>query len=289
MILLTSCIEDNKKDARIAELQSQIDSASHSLSARDSVLSGYLEFAASIENNLNEIRKRESMLSLDREDFNASSKEVRDKMVADLATINKLMDDNRQKIAVLSQKLKGSRDQIDQLRNLVQELKQNMEEREAEVQKLNQQVAELTNDNHTLKIRNDSLFANGMSMKDMIDRQNETITSLGTHSSTAYYAAGPANELEKKNIIAREGGFLGIGAVEHLNDNVELSSLKYIDIRQTFSIPIKSKKAEIITNHPKDSYKLVVDEKDRKIIDQLKILDPQKFWESSKCLVVVTK
>lgn len=288
LMFLTSCANFNTKNARISELEAQLDSATQSLNERDSALTGYLNFVSSIEKNLDEIRKRESMLSLDQEDFNVSNKEVRDKMVDDLQMINKLMAENRQKIAKLSVSLKGSKSQITQLKSLVEQLKQNMEEKEVEVQKLNQQVAALTNDNMLLKDLNDSLVAENNSKKEIISDQNEMIESLGNKSSIAYVATGPANELEKKNIIEKEGGILGIGAVEQLRNDLPLDNLQNIDIRNTFSIPINSKKAELVTYHPKDSYKMVRNEEEKKV-DKLLILDPQKFWESSRCLVVVTK
>jgi chromosome segregation ATPase len=287
LIMLTSC-DYNGKNEKISELQNQLDSASHSLAVRDSVLTGYLDFINSIQKNLNEIRSRESMLNLDKENLAATSEEVRDNMISDIQKINKLMQDNRQKIAVLSVNLKGSKSQIEQLKNLVEQLKQTMEEKEGEIRKLNQQVAMLTNNNHILRDMNDSLANENEAREEMIADQKETIENLGNQSSTAYYAAGPREELEKNNIIEKEGGILGIGAVEQLNNNVELAKLQNIDIRNTFSIPLNSKKAELVTNHPKDSYKIVRNEKDDKI-DKLLILDPHKFWASSRCLVVVTK
>jgi chromosome segregation ATPase len=287
LIILSSC-DYNVKNDKISELQKQLDSATHSLTVRDSVVTGYLDFVNTIQKNLNEIRSRESMLNLDKEDFSETSQEMRDNMISDLQKINNLMQENRQKIAVLSVNLKGSKTQVDKLRSLIEQLKQAMAEKENEVEKLNQQVAMLTNNNHILRDLNDSLANENEAKEEMISDQKETIESIGNQSSRAYYAAGPREELEKKNIIAKEGGVLGIGAVEQLNTNVELTNLQNIDIRNTFSIPLNTKKAELVTNHPKDSYKIVRNEKDDKI-DKLLILDPLKFWASSRCLVVVTR
>ncbi len=287
LLILSSCSGFNNKE-KISELQTQLDSASRSLTERDSVLTGYLDFVNTIEKNLNEIRNRESMISLNREDFDASSKEVRENMINDLKKINDLMQDNKRKIAVLSVNLRGSRTQVKKLKDLLEELKQTMQEKESEVQKLNQQVAVLTNNNQLLKMSNDSLLSDNQSQNEMINDQKETIKNLGNQTSTAYYATGPAQELEKKNIIEKNGGILGIGAVEQLNDNLTLDKLQNIDTRNTFSIPINSRKAQLITYHPRDSYKMVKNDKDNKV-DKLLILDPHKFWASSKCLVVVTK
>ncbi len=287
LLLMTSC-DMNNRNAQVSELETRLDSASKSIAQRDSALTGYIDFIAAIEKNLNEIRNRESMITMNREDLTADNKEIRDNMISDLKTINKLMKENRAKIATLSVNLKGAHSQLNQLKSLVDQLKQSMDEKEKEVQKLNEQVALLTNDNQLLKNVNDSLLTDTQSQRNIIEDQNKTISSIGNKSSVAYYAAGSAKELEKKNIIEKEGGILGLGAVEQLNNNVELARLNNIDIRNTFSIPINSNKAELITSHPKDSYKMVMDTNKKKV-DKLLILDPQKFWASSRCLVVVTK
>ena len=287
LIVLSSC-KEVKNDARIEELTKQLDSTQQSLGARDSLVSEYLEFITAIETNLNEIRERESMISLDQEGFSGTSAEVWDKMIRDLQKINELMADNKEKLAVLDEKLKGSQRQIVQLKELVEQLKKNYILKETQVLELNKQVTALMQNNRQLKISNDSLLAEAENKNNIIAGQAETIEVLGNRSSMAYVATGTAAELQKKNIIARSGGFLGIGAVPRLNENLDWSELQLIDTRNVFSIPIHCKTAKLITLHPTDSYRMEINE-ENKNIDKLMILDPKKFWGSSRCLVVVTR
>jgi hypothetical protein len=273
---------------KITSLETALDSASRSLSERDSVLTGILEFIDAIERNLNEIRNRESMLSLQPEEFRELPVEFRRQMIDDLQKINELMKENKARIASLTASLKSSKSGNGRLQHLVEELRQNMEAREKELQKLNDEVSYLLENNQLLKSQNDSLIADNNSRKETIAQQYGTIEQLGSESSSAYFAAGTVRELEMKNIIEREGGFLGLGGVEQLKYDLELSNLTHIDIRFTQFIPIHSKKAEVITYHPKDSYQMLRNERDN-IVDKIVILDPDKFWESSRCLVVVTK
>ncbi|MEZ4825231.1 MAG: hypothetical protein R3C61_02895 [Bacteroidia bacterium] len=58
-----------------------------------------------------------------------------------------------------------------------------------------------------------------------------------------------------------------------------------IDITKVSSIPFDSKKAELLTSHPSDSY---VFNQENKKITSLEITNPEKFWKASKYLVVVT-
>ena len=55
------------------------------------------------------------------------------------------------------------------------------------------------------------------------------------------------------------------------------------DKRNITSIPTNSKKVEIKTNMPKDSYEIVGDKKGPKTI---KILDPVKFWSLTPYLII---
>ena len=88
-----------------------------------------------------------------------------------------------------------------------------------------------------------------------------------------------------ENVVAKEGGFLGIGKTETLKSGFNKSVFNKIDITEVKSFPINGKKVELVTNHPQDSY--TFEKVDEKQIESLVILDPEKFWNSSKYLVVM--
>ena len=54
------------------------------------------------------------------------------------------------------------------------------------------------------------------------------------------------------------------------------------DRRTLSEIPLHSHKAELMTNHPKDSYEIVANGN----VKTLRILNAHKFWEKSNFLVV---
>jgi hypothetical protein len=58
-----------------------------------------------------------------------------------------------------------------------------------------------------------------------------------------------------------------------------------IDIRQFNQLPLNSKKAKVITNHPADSYHLT----GVKTVESLVIDKPEEFWKSSKYLLIVVE
>ena len=71
-----------------------------------------------------------------------------------------------------------------------------------------------------------------------------------------------------------------------LRDDFNSEKFNKIDITATTTIPISGATAELVTNHPSDSY--VIEGDEEKSVDRLVIIDPDRFWNSSKYLVVVT-
>jgi hypothetical protein len=59
-----------------------------------------------------------------------------------------------------------------------------------------------------------------------------------------------------------------------------------IDISKVKTIPVNSRKVELITEHPASSYKLI---EDNGQIAYLEIENPQEFWKISKYALMATK
>ena len=55
------------------------------------------------------------------------------------------------------------------------------------------------------------------------------------------------------------------------------------------TISINKKKAVVISQHPENSYELVYDEDNSKVVAYLRILNPTQFWQYPKYLVISTK
>jgi hypothetical protein len=59
-----------------------------------------------------------------------------------------------------------------------------------------------------------------------------------------------------------------------------------IDKRKVTSIPLKCKKAELISGHPENSYEFVGTDKR---IDSLSIRNPEVFWKNSRHLIILVE
>ena len=145
-----------------------------------------------------------------------------------------------------------------------------------EVEAMNIQIASLTRDVGDLEQMN-------VEKENIIATQVETIDNKDLQLNTAFYALGTKKELKEENIITDAGGFIGIGKAEKLNQGVDEKLFTRIDLRQVTQIPLPGKKQEVITTHDASSYNISW-ETDHNVLN---ITDKEKFWKSSKYLVVI--
>lgn len=230
-----------------------------------------------IEENLSVIKEKERLISkrtLDKTEFDENSK---DRINNDIELIYDLMKENKRTILRLQNQLRNSNIQLSEFEKMIKKLTEQLEEKDVEIELLRE---ELMNMNFALENLNtiiDTLYENNVEQGKIIDKQVEEL-------NRAYYAIGTEKELKENNVISKKGGIVGIGSVEELKKDFNKKYFTEVDIREKKSILINKKKVEVITSHPKDSYKLI---KDGKIVKSIEIKDSEKFWEASKFLVIV--
>ncbi len=279
-----SCTDKEKE----AQLQGSIDSLQTEIRQRDTQVTEYFTLVSDIENNIKEIKEREKMISINTEKNQAGSEDSKKQILNDLNAINALMLENRTNLEALDKKLQNSYYQTGKFKKMATELEERVTAQATDIETLNTQLNEMVAKNETLNTRVDSLFTTNTTKSEVLAKNDATIQDMDTEMHTAYYTSGTSDELIAKHIINKEGGFIGLGKVELLNPQINKNDLTSADIRNLSSIPINSKKLELITNHPADSYEIVLNEEEKQV-DKLVILDPDKFWESSKLLVMVKK
>lgn len=278
---LFSC-ENKEMQEKITQLSNENQQLEQRFASKDSSLTSFIESFAEIESNLSEIREREMNIQLNREK-NLSTEDLKQRIREDVEEINRLLIENREKIGSLSAQLKYSGRQNAKLKTSMEELQNNLtakiEEKEAEIGSLGEELA-------SMKIKVDELNTNLASLKDANTQKEQTIQSKVEQLNTAYYVSGTFKQLRDVEVLSKEGGFLGLGRTEVLKDNFNKQQFNQIDIRQTLSFPIEGEEIELVTSHPSDSYRL---EKNQEEKLNLVVSDPDKFWESSKYLVMVVK
>ena len=110
-------------------------------------------------------------------------------------------------------------------------------------------------------------------IKDVLISQNQA------ELDKAYLASGNYKELEEKGIVAKEGGFLGLGKSKVVPANLADNEFEQISISQTAKIDIQAKKVELISAHPEDSYQVVSNDS---IVEYIQIIKPETFWKKTR-------
>ena len=266
----TAC-KDTQPDESLIQ---QRDSLMMVIDERETTVNEFITSFNEVESNLSAISAKQNMilLSADKE-MKADQKE---RINAEINAINELMEANAKKLKQLNGKLVKSDKRNAQLAKTIAMLNDQLTHKIEELKAVNAKLDNLNLHVAQLQICLDSMYI-------VNEDQSQTITETTVELHTAYYVVGDAKELRKQGFIDKEGGLLGIGKTAKLSDNFDNSKFVKIDYTQTTNIFIGGKNAKVITTHPEDSYTL---NKTGKVIDNITITNPEKFWSASKYLVI---
>lgn len=272
LVLLFSC-KDEEMEKKVIDLENQNTELNNGSTEKDQQIETYIQSLNEIQDNLTAIKEKQKIVT---SSFNLGNGELntnaKDMIINDMGLINNLLDENKQKLASLTSRLKKSNLKIAELEKMIENMASQLQEKDAEIVSLQTQLA---NANEQLKV--------------LFEEYNNRLEEIGTQTdkmNTAYYCFGTSKELKEKGVLTKEGGFIGIGKSEKLAADFNKDYFTQIDITLIKSIDLKSKKAKVITNHATNSYKI---EGDKVSVDKLVITNPEKFWASSKYLVIVVE
>lgn len=238
---------------------------------KDQSINEFLQSLNEIEENLNAIKEREKIVritSTSMENQNTKQEQI----AADINMIGQLLLENKSKIASLNKKLKAAGIKSAELEKIIEGLNKKLDEKDNEIASLKE---ELTIANAALE----KLFVEYNQRLEELDDKTGKL-------NTAYYVIGTKKELLEKGVITKEGGFVGIGKTKKLKSDFNKEYFTKIDVTTTFSIPLLTKKASVITTHPSGSYKI---EGSKNKAEKLVILNSEDFWSASKYLVIIVE
>jgi predicted nucleic acid-binding Zn-ribbon protein len=261
---------------QVTLMANQQKSFNEQLTARDSTISDWLNTFDQVEQNLNEIKQREKMISMNTTGSEIS-KDKKNQVLEDVKAISKLLDENKKKIAQLNARLNESGTKIKGLQERITTLEASMQQYETEITDLKATLA-------SKDIQIGQLNTNVTALQDTITHKDATISTQISKLNEAFIIYGTYKDLKEKGILTKEGGFLGLGRKEFLVKDFSDNMFSKIDVTTTKSIPVNSKNAKLITDHPTGSYE-IVHEGDNKV-SYIAIKDPDMFWKISKYAVV---
>jgi septal ring factor EnvC (AmiA/AmiB activator) len=267
----------NNHQAEIDQVNRQKDSLASIINERDSSLNDFLTSFNEIERNLDSIARKQNAISVNTEKQGELNKSTKDRINDNITAINQLMNENRAKIAELNKKLKNAGGKIAHFETMIQTLNEQIAQKDRELASLNDKLNSLNTQVAQLQTSVDTLTRTTAS-------QSQTIADQTAAMHTAYYVVGKSKDLQNMHVIDKTGGLLGIGKTSKLSPALDNEKFTRIDYVQVSTIPIDSKGAKVITTHPADSYTL---NKENNKVVSLQITNAEKFWSTSKYLVVV--
>ena len=154
---------------------------------------------------------------------------------------------------------------------IIETISRQLEEKEAQIIQKDQQIATLDKTVSSLKEEVTNLSTEGDILKAKVADQETEIYSV-------YYIVGSKSELIGAGVMTK-GGLFKSSKVSY---QAEKEAFVKIDLREISLINTNSKKAKVMSIHPKGTYVFV--ENDGEMV--LNISDPEKFWEQTKYLVI---
>ena len=194
----------------------------------------------------------------------------------DIAAIQQALVDRQARLDELEKKLSTSNLYSSDLKKTVSSLREQITTQTNEIARLNTELASARTEIQNLGTQVDSLNTRVESVTGERDALQERAASLDTQLNTCYYVLGSKKELKAHNIADGKNVLQG---------NFDQSYFTAADKNTLRSIPTYSKKAEVLTKQPKDSYVIEKQENGMKVIV---ITNPQKFWGVSNYLVIKT-
>lgn len=274
--LFVSCVND-RKPAAVSDFDRQRDSLMRVIEAKDSLVQVVFADINTITENLARIKSRENLITVtDSEGGRRPVEEIN----SDIAAIDRLLLENREKIASLRHSatlLRKANLRIEGLEKMISDLNGQLAEKTAEVADLHE---ELSLKEARVEELAETVTEQSAEIEDLGDRNLE----LENRLNTVYYIVGSEKELRDAQIINKQGF---IGRTLTVGEHGSLESFTQADSRLLTEIPVGHHKVTVVSTHPDESYELVTGS-DKKI-EMLRIVDPVRFWDSSKVLIISYK
>lgn len=272
LMIFVSC--DNAENQ---QLKQENESLKKELDRREEEISNFMQVFNEIEENLAQVRIKEKLIVK-----NSSAMEKGDRVASvksDIRAIDNLMQKNRENLQNLSNKLKNSKGENNQLKRLINNFEVMIKDKDREIMQLVGQLEELNFEVQDLYSSISDLKLENLEQSRMLDLQEKEL-------NTAWYIIGSKKDLKEKGVITNEGGIIGIGAVKTLSEDFDEGFFTEIDIRKKTEFPIDGKKVSLVTNHPADSYLMRMGSDDKRYVS-FEITRPDEFWKNSKYMVLV--
>ena len=253
----------------------EIDSLLNIIDQKDNEINDLMGTFNEIQADLALINEAEGRVNMMKD--NAENNSTADNIRENMTFIQERLAENRRKIEDLENKLKSSSINSAKMKEAINSLTKQLEEKNKEIESLVAQLAEKDVTIEELGNTVTTLQEENAQVKQEKENTEEIAKNQDAQLNTAWYVFGTTKELKEQGILDKG---------EVLQGNYNKDYFTKIDIRKVNVIALESKSAELLTTHPNGSYTLLKDSKGQYT---LRITDSRKFWSVSKYLVVKVK
>lgn len=275
--MLASCNVKNSDEYKA--LQAERDSLLQVSAKGQSDVSDLMAMINQVEENFAQIKEAEKYLTVESKSKGEMSSDTKSRITDNFQMINDILKKNKADIETLNKKLKNAGGQSAQLKQTVDRLTAELEQRSAAIAELRDalsardaQIASLTGEVEKLNTNVEDLSNKNIEQSNKIKEQEKAL-------NTGYYIFGTSKELKEAKVVT--GGF--ISSPKILKESIDKSIFIKIDIRDVKEIPVYAKKAKVLSDQPKDSYTIAKDANSQVVI---KINDYKKFWSLGQFLII---
>lgn len=276
----TSCVV---RSSKYEALQAERDSLANVAASVTTDFESSLRTINEIEMALQTVREAEGIMMMENQEGNSNYAE------AQIEAIDRTIQQNKAKIAELEQQLAAAGSKSKELNATIKRLKNELNEKDTYINTLREelnvskaQVAELSDSVVNLHHNVVKLNENIENLTVQGAAQQATINLQDSKLNTVYYIVAPSENLAAYQLIDKGGLF----SSDKITGDVDLSVMTAADKRELKELPLYTRKAKILTNHPESSYQLTKDD-DNNL--SLVIVDPDAFWNISNYLIISIK
>lgn len=274
-IMFSACNE-----GKLKQQQATIDSLANANNMSAEELQQYVSLMNSISESIDYITAAEGQLNEGAKE--GSAQERRARLKEKITNLADVVNQQRKRIEEIEANMKKSGLENSKLMNLIKMMKAQLDDKDAMIAELTQQIENKNIDISRLENHVTELTADNELLTQTVSEQEEILESQTELINEAYVKIGTKRELKDAGILDG-GGFLKKAKMNV--SSMRSENFKKVDIRTYTEVTLPSENVKILTPMPESSYRLVEGDG----TTTLHITDPAAFWSVSNFLVIQTK
>ena len=210
---------------------------------KDSSITMYLGELSQIQDNLDRIKAREKMISINSGEIGSNKQSV----LSEVKELDEWIVKNDKRMNALQGSLKKMTTQNSNLSDIVMHLSQEIAQKDTEIAMLQTSLGKANNDlSNVTASFNDSIIA--------INMVRAQVMFITDKMNTVYYVSGTIKQLKDNGVVNKQGGFIGIGRTSKVNPQINNSNYTQADLTTLKGVSLNGKFKNFITTHPDNSY-----------------------------------